>query len=244
MIRRPWTVYVLLGVLVAVWVLFQGGGLSQVLLAATTCDWGMVPGEITRMARVGDGIQIAPSMYCLVDNSPQNILTPLTSMFMHGSWGHLLSNALFLYVFGKSVEDSMGRVRFLALYVICGLAAAALQTAVNPASPIPMVGASGAIAGLLGTYLGLYPRARVRILFVFFFIIRVFQFPAYLVLLWWVGLQVLSGLPQLGSLSSEVSGGVAFWAHVGGFVMGLLLSRLFADSGKVARRTAWRRQFA
>ncbi len=244
MLRRPWVTYGLLATLFAVWVLFQGAGMNNEWLAATACNWGMLPGEITHLAKVGTGFQVGPAAYCLVDNSPSNVLTPLTSMFLHGSWGHLLSNSLFLYVFGKSVEDSMGRFRFLALYLLCGLAAAAAHIAVDPASPIPTVGASGAIAGMLGTYLGLYPRARVRMLFIFFFFFRIFSLPSFFVLLWWAGMQVLGGLPQLTSLNPEVSAGIAFWAHVGGFVAGLLLARLFADRQKVERRRAWRQQYA
>lgn len=244
MLRRPWAVYMLLGLLLLVWLFFQGGGFDHPWLAATACNWGLVPGEITRAAPLGLPVQVGPGLFCVVDREPNTVFTPVTSMFLHGSWGHLLSNALFLYVFGKSVEDSMGRVRFVALYLLCGLAAAAAHIAVDPASPIPTIGASGAIAGLLGTYLGLYPKARVRILFGFLFFIRIFQFPAYAVLLWWVGLQILGGLPQLTSIDASVSAGVAFWAHVGGFVAGLVLARLFADSEKVAQRLAWRRQFA
>ena len=149
-----------------------------------------------------------------------NWLTPLTSMFLHGGWGHLLGNALFLWVFGDNVEDLMGPRRFLWFYLVCGLAAAALHVVLQPASPIPTVGASGAISGVMGGYLVLFPKHRVRM---FFPPIFLFHFPAWLVLLWWFGLQLLAGLPQLTMLHTDPSGGVAVWAHVGGFVAGVLL---------------------
>jgi len=161
-------------------------------------------------------------------------------MFLHGGWAHLLGNALFLWVFGNNVEDSMGRARYVAFYVLCGLAAAALQVAIGPASPVPMVGASGAISGVLGGYLILYPRVRVNMLFVFFVFFKVIPLPAWLVLLWWFGLQVLSGLPQLSAMSSGVSSGVAVFAHIGGFCAGVLLVRPFVDAGRVDARNAIR----
>ena len=128
----------------------------------------------------------------------------------------------------------MGRGRFLVFYLLCGVIAAGVQTLVDPASPVPTVGASGAISGVLGAYLVLYPHVRVRMLFIFF----VIPVRAWIVLLWWFGWQVLSGLPQLMSLDREISGGVAVWAHVGGFVAGVLLVRLFVDENLHRRRLA------
>jgi membrane associated rhomboid family serine protease len=237
-VRTPVITYLLLALLGVVWVVVQGGGFDERVLAATVCNLGLVPGEITNQAVVGTQIPIGPGLACAVDREPVNVLTPLTSMFLHGSWGHLLGNALFLWVFGRNVEDSMGRLRFLVFYVLCGLAAAAAQVLVNPISPVPMVGASGAISGVLGGYLVLYPRVRVRVLFVWFVIIQVFRIPAYLVLLWWIAYQVLLGLPQLTALDSEVSSGVAFWAHIGGFVAGLLAIKLFSRRDYVERHKA------
>jgi membrane associated rhomboid family serine protease len=156
-------------------------------------------------------------------------------MFLHGGWGHLLSNALFLWVFGNNVEDSMGRGRFLAFYLICGLAAAAAHVLVEPSSPVPTVGASGAISGVLGGYLLLYPRVRVRTYFPPIFLFRV---PAWFVLILWFAGQVLTGLPQLSRMRPDVSSGVAVWAHIGGFVAGVVLVKLFANPRRVAQRTA------
>jgi membrane associated rhomboid family serine protease len=177
-------------------------------------------------------------MACVVDDLPINRLTPLTSMFLHGGWGHLLGNCLFFWVFGNNVEDSMGRLRFLVFYVVCGLVAAAAQVLVDPASPIPMVGASGAISGVMGAYLLLYPRVRVNMLFIIVIIIRIIPLPAWLVLLWWFFLQLITGLPQLNQMDSQ--GGVAVWAHVGGFVAGLVLVKLFENRELTSRRTGWR----
>jgi membrane associated rhomboid family serine protease len=134
----------------------------------------------------------------------------------------------------------MGRFRFLIFYLLCGLAAAAAQVAVNPSSAIPMVGASGAISGVLGAYLVLYPRVRVRVLFIFIIFIQIISIPAYLVLLWWIGWQVISGLPQLTSVRSDASAGVAFWAHIGGFVAGVVLVKLFQNRSLVRERTVVR----
>lgn len=238
-LRTPLVTYLLLAALLAVWVMVQGAGLDERTLAETVCNLGLVPGELTGAAAEGTAVPIGPGMACVVDREPLNWLTPLFSMFLHGSWMHLLGNGLFLWVFGNNVEDSMGRVRFLLFYLLCGLAAAATQVAVGPASPVPMVGASGAISGVLGGYLLLYPRVRVRVLFIFIIFIRVFRIPAYLVLLWWIGYQIVLGLPQLTAVDAEGSSGVAFWAHIGGFVAGMLLIKLFArkDLVELHRRT-------
>ena len=232
--NRPVMTWLLLIALAVVWVLVQGAGVDPEALAASVCNLGLVPGELTHRAAIGTGVQIGDGMACLVDADPINLLTPLTSMFLHGGWLHLLGNALFLWIFGDNIEDSLGRSRFLIFYVLCGLAAAAAQIAIHPGSPVPMVGASGAISGVLGAYLRLYPRARVQVL-VFVFIIAV---PAWLMLIYWFGLQLLEGLPQLKSLDPSISSGTAVWAHVGGFVAGFILVGLFARPTMVERHRA------
>jgi membrane associated rhomboid family serine protease len=194
----------------------------------------LVPGELTGRAAVGTGIAVAEGMACVVDRDPINLLTPVSSMFLHGGWAHLLGNCMFLWVFGNNVEDSMGRLRFLLFYVLCGLAAAAVQVAVHPSSTIPMVGASGAISGVLGGYLLLYPKARVRVLFILVIFIQVVRVPAFVVLLLWIGYQVLMSLPELMAVDPEASSGVAVFAHIGGFVAGLVLVKLFARNDYVA----------
>ena len=230
-LSRPRMTYMILAVTWAVWLLVEKGGLDPYALAKSVCDYGLVPGELTHRVALGTAVPIGPGMVCAVDNSPINILTPLLSIFLHGSWGHILGNSLFFWVFGRSVEDSMGSGRFLVFYLICGLAAAGLHIVVNAGSPVPTVGASGAISGIMGAYLLLYPRAHVNM----FFLIFVIPIQAWLVLLYWFGLQVLEGLPQLGQMNPGVSGGVAVWAHVGGFITGLLLISIFADSNLVRR---------
>ncbi len=219
----------------ASWIFVQGG-LSfgdPMPLIASVCNLGMVPGEITRLAPVGSGIPIAPGMACIIDNEPINPLTPLLSIFLHGGWGHIIGNSLYLWVFGNNVEDSMGRMRFLAFYLLTGLAAAGAHILIDPSSPVPTVGASGAISGIMGGYLILYPRCKVRTFIPPFFLIR---FPAWVVLIFWFIGQVITGLPDLMTLNPEVSGGVAVWAHVGGFVAGVLLIRRFEDVSLVRKR--------
>ncbi len=157
-------------------------------------------------------------------------------MFLHGGWMHIIGNALFLWVFGNNIEDVVGRRRFLAFYLICGLAAAAAHVLVDPRSPVPTVGASGAVSGVMGAYLVLFPKVRVRMLFWFIIILKVIPLPAWLVLLYWFGLQLLSGIPELLSPNPEMAGGVAVWAHVGGFLAGVLLVKAFVNPKLLQRR--------
>jgi membrane associated rhomboid family serine protease len=163
-----------------------------------------------------------------VSNDPAGeAFTVLTSMFMHGGWGHLGGNMLFLYIFGDNVEDAVGHVRYATFYVLAGIGAAAAQFLVDPVSPIPMVGASGAIAGVLGAYMVLHPSSPITILVpppLMFFIGFFIELPAWLVAGGWFAWQLMSGVGSLGALQA---GGVAFFAHVGGFVAGLLLIRPF-----------------
>ena len=237
-LRTPIMTIAILVVTWAVWLLIQGGG-NAYPLAVSVCNLGMVPGELTRMAPLGFevplGVINGQGMACIVDNEPINWATPVLSMFLHGGWGHIIGNSLYLWVFGNNVEDSMGRLRFLAFYIITGLVAAAAHIAVTPASPVPTVGASGAISGIMGAYLVLYPRVSVRTYFPPIFLFRV---PAWFVLILWFGSQVLAGLPQLRPFERDVSGGVAVWAHVGGFVAGVILIRMFRNVDFLRRRKA------
>lgn len=235
-LRRPVMTWLLIALTVGSWVLVQGAGMNDYQLIASVCNLGLVPGELTGLAPLGFAVPVAPGVACVVDNEPVNVLTPVLSLFLHGGWGHLLGNLLFLHVFGNNVEDSMGRLRFLVFYLVCGLAAAAAHVLVEPASPIPTVGASGAISGVLGAYVVLYPRVRVHML-VFVFVM---SFPAWLVLGWWFLWQIVGGLPQLLAVNPGVDGGTAFWAHVGGFVAGAALIKLFEKKVIVAERTRLR----
>jgi membrane associated rhomboid family serine protease len=156
-------------------------------------------------------------------------LTVLTSMFVHGGFWHLAGNMLYLWIFGNNVEEAMGHVKFLVFYLLCGVAAVAAQVLPNPASEVPMVGASGAISGVLGAYMLLYPRARVLLgLPLGFVIIELGRWPAIWVLIAWFAMQLVMGAL---SAASNTPGGVAFGAHVGGFVAGCLLVTLFKHRG-------------
>ena len=240
-LRTPWMTILILLALFAVWVGIQSAGLDEFRLAASVCNLGMVPAELLGTRPVGQGIPMGRDLWCVVDAQPLNWLTPITSMFLHGSWGHILGNALFLWVFGNNIEDSMGPVRFLGFYLLCGILAAAAHVVAAPTSPVPTVGASGAISGVMGAYLVLYTHARVNILFFLFIFIRVVPLPAWVALLWWFGWQVISGLPQLSPMRPDVSGGVAFWAHIGGFLAGMVLVKLFENPVLVAKRRLMRR---
>jgi membrane associated rhomboid family serine protease len=148
--------------------------------------------------------------------------TVVTSMFMHGGWMHLIGNMLYLWIFGDNVEDSMGHGRFIVFYLLCGAAAVLAQALPDPTSEVPMVGASGAISGVLGAYLLLYPHARVLVAIPLGFILQTMRIPAGLVLVLWFGLQLLSNM-----MAQAGQGGVAFRAHIGGFIAGMLLIPIF-----------------
>jgi membrane associated rhomboid family serine protease len=166
-------------------------------------EFGLVPCRLTGACRVGPEL-------------PSPVLTIFTSMFMHGGLFHIGGNMLYLWIFGNNVEDTLGHGRYLLFYLLSGVAAALAQTAVGPSSVVPMVGASGAVSGVLGAYLLLFPHAHVTTLIILGFFFRLVQVPAMVVLGFWIVLQVLNGLGSFGS-----SGGVAFFAHIGGFLSGM-----------------------
>jgi membrane associated rhomboid family serine protease len=185
--------------------------------------FGMIPWEITHF-------QESPDLDAASRSDFPNLFTLITSMFLHGGFAHLLGNMLYLWIFGDNVEALTGHGRFLVFYLCCGLAAAFSQVLINPQSHVPMIGASGAISGVLGAYFIRFPGARVHILVWIFFFIRVLRVPAVLVLGFWFFMQISSGL---GALGSQAGGGVAWFAHIGGFVAGLLLIFLFEKEGTV-----------
>jgi membrane associated rhomboid family serine protease len=152
--------------------------------------------------------------------------TPIfTSMFLHGGWLHLLGNMLYLHIFGDNVEDRLGHARFLLLYVLAGVTAGLAQVSIHPESALPIVGASGAIAGVTGAYFLFYPRARVVTLVPIFLFIQVVEIPAFFFLLFWFAFQLLAGV---GNVQRATGGGIAFWAHIGGFVAGMVLGPMLA----------------
>jgi len=160
------------------------------------------------------------------EGGPDQWLTILTSMFLHGGFLHLAGNMLYLWVFGNNIEDAMGHVKFLFFYLLCGGAAAGAQLWIDPEATMPMLGASGAISGVLGAYLLLFPRARVLTLVPFFFLWFV-EIRAVFFLVYWILLQLINGLPSLLFASARHGGGVAWWAHIGGFIAGLVLILFF-----------------
>lgn len=168
-----------------------------------------------------------------------SLVTPFTSMFLHGGLLHVGSNMLFLHVFGDNVEDVLGRGRFLVFYALCGLGAAAAQVLVDTSSMVPMIGASGAISGVLAGYLMLFPHARIVTLVPIFIFIRFIEVPAGIFIVLWFVLQLVLGYLSLGILA-EGGGGVAWFAHIGGFLAGLVCIRLFYRKPKASRRRSFR----
>jgi membrane associated rhomboid family serine protease len=191
---------ILINVLVFLWEL----SLSPAALDAALTDLSVVPANVSRNLL-----------------SLETILDVIRSMFFHAGWGHLLSNMLYLYLFGDNVEDRLGRLLYLVLYFASGFAAAFAQVVIDPTSPIVLVGASGAISGVLGSYLALFPGVRVRGIVPLFYIGMWSEWPAWLVIGLWFVVQLFNGVASLGAASA---GGVAFFAHIGGFVLGMILT--------------------
>lgn len=195
--RTPFVTYTLIAANIAIFLTYWFGLQTEQALNEFYYHYGVVPQFVT---------------------SGYNLASLITHMFLHGGWMHLAGNMLFLWVFGDNLEDLMGHVKFAMFYIAAGFAAAALQIAAEPLSQVPMVGASGAIAGVLGGYLLLFPRARVDVVIILVIIFKVIPIPAWIVLGLWFGIQVVSGV-----VTPSDGGGVAYWAHAGGFVAGLIL---------------------
>lgn len=195
--RTPYVTYTLIATNIAIFVAYWYGLQSEYALNEFFYTYGLVPQVVM---------------------SGQNLPSLITHMFLHGGWMHLGGNMLFLWIFGDNLEDLMGHTKYLAFYILSGFAAAALQIGVDPASLSPMVGASGAIAGVLGGYLLLFPRARVDVVIILIIIFKVFPVRAWIVLCLWFGIQVFSG-----ATTPAQDGGVAYFAHIGGFIAGLVL---------------------
>jgi membrane associated rhomboid family serine protease len=219
----PYVTFGIIALNASVWALVQGFG-SEPMLSGSVCRLGLIPGELLQTLPAGTRFQLGPSSACVLGDS-STWYTTITSMFLHGGWMHIIGNMWFLWIFGNNVEDSMGHVRFAIFYLLCGLAAAMVQVALSPDSAIPMVGASGAIGGVMGAYILLYPRVHVHMLVVLGFFVTTIAVPAVLMLGYWILVQLLSGFGSLGAQG----GGVAFWAHVGGFVAGAILVLVFRN---------------
>jgi membrane associated rhomboid family serine protease len=236
-VRTAVVTLTLIAICTLTWVFVQGAG-TETLLVASVCNLGLIPGELTQTLRVGLQFPISEGVPCTIQPGAQ-YMNVLTSMFLHGGWMHLIGNMWFLWLFGNNVEDSMTRPRFIAFYLLCGLGAALAQVMADPASFIPMVGASGAISGVMGAYLVLYPSARVYTLVPLGFIFTNIALPAWVMLIYWMVIQIFGGLAQT---VAEEGGGVAFWAHLGGFIAGILLIKLFAKTSHVAAHASHRFQ--
>jgi rhomboid family protein len=201
----------------------------------TVFHYGAIPYEFTHPGQECDIVNFGQQVLCegqsgvtgAAEPQPNTWFTALSSMFMHGGLLHIGGNMLFLWVFGNNVEDAMGRVKFAIFYLLGGLAAMALQTAVDPSSTVPSVGASGAVAAVLGGYLLLYPRARVLTLVFLFVFFTFIQIPAMFFLVIWFGQQLLFGYLDYVDPTGG-GGGVAYFAHIGGFLFGLLTVRMLA----------------
>ncbi len=221
-IRRPLITLALIAANGAVWFFVQGLGTPEALVHSV-CELGLLPAEVTGSVPPGTLVPLTADKGCITVSGVW--YTPLTSMFLHGGWLHLAGNLWFLWIFGDNVEDAMGHARFLLFYLTCGLVAAALQVATQPNSVVPMVGASGAIGGVMGAYIVLYPRVRVHMLFILGFYVTTIAVPALWMLGYWLLIQLVGASLSIGS----TGGGTAFWAHVGGFVAGAVLSFLFRN---------------
>jgi membrane associated rhomboid family serine protease len=217
----PLVTWGLIAVNALAWLLVQGMG-AEPRLSLSVCHLGLIPGELLGLLPAGAHLELGPGLYCDLGDNP-GLPTLLTSMFMHGGWLHLIGNMWFLWVFGNNVEDSMGHVRFIIFYLLCGVAAGLGQTLADPDSPVPMVGASGAIGGVMGAYIVLYPRVQVHMLIFLGFFVTTIAVPAVFMLGYWALLQLLGGFSSLGASG----GGTAFWAHVGGFAAGAALIFVF-----------------
>lgn len=234
----PYVVYIILVINIVMFVFFQQAVMTPEGQHFTN-GYAVVPYEITNGIDLTEPMIVRPSGSDIGSRSGQRpiqipeapgpspiYLTLLTAMFMHGSWLHIAGNMLYLWIFGDNVEDNFGHGSFLLFYIICGLAASFAQIFVDPVSPIPSLGASGAIAGVLGSYLIMFPRNRIRTIlpFGFVFLFTPIELPAVVVLGFWIVLQIFE---QARSVAGEAQGGVAYMAHIGGFAVGAVLCFLF-----------------
>jgi membrane associated rhomboid family serine protease len=232
----PVVTYAIIAANVFAWYAVQGLG-TEPALVKSLCTLGMIPVEFLGNVAPGTVVPLGDTA-CVLGGTP-TWHTPFTSMFLHGGWLHLIGNMWFMWIFGNNVEDSMGHVRFAVFYMLSGLIASAIQIVSNPTSYVPMIGASGAIGGVMGAYIVLYPRVRVHMLLFFGFFFTRVVVPASFMLGYWFLIQLLGGYTDIG----RTGGGTAFWAHVGGFAGGAVLVLYFRKPELVRRHPhyGWRR---
>jgi membrane associated rhomboid family serine protease len=226
-VRTPFVTIALIAANVIVYIYQMSLGTQ---FHAFVASFGATPFEITHMTDLVGGFGVAGGTIRHYPGPSPIILTLMTSMFMHGSLLHLGGNMLYLWIFGNNIEDILGPGRFIIFYLLCGLAAHALHIIVDPSSVIPTVGASGAISGVIGAYLIAFPGARVLSLIFLGFFIRMAIVPAFVIIIFWFVIQLVSAMVSLGGMAG---GGVAWFAHIGGFVAGAIL--IYAMAGDVIR---------
>jgi membrane associated rhomboid family serine protease len=214
-INTPYATYLLIFLNIMIWLIVQNFG-SGDQYEESICKFGLIPYSLIYEKALTTCLELNQFGY----------LSILSSMFLHGGWMHILGNLLFLWVFGGNVEDTMGSLRFICFYIFAGIAAGIAQIITNIESIVPMIGASGAIGGVMGAYLILFPKVKVHILVPLFIIFWTFRVPAFAMLGYWIVLQIFDGLNSFGSNG----GGIAFWAHIGGFFFGVITIHLFKDN--------------
>jgi membrane associated rhomboid family serine protease len=236
--RFPILTVAIIAINIGMFFFFQGAFTQpEEKFNANVAEYGAIPYEIAnpgKQCELVGGQIVCEGQEGVQGEAPEGLaptwLTLFTSMFMHGGLLHIAFNMLFLWIFGNNIEDSMGRPRFVAFYLLGGLAALGLQTLADPSAAVPTIGASGAVAAVLGGYALLYPRARVVTVVIIVFFFTVVTLPALLVLGVWILLQIAAGVAELGNpVGGGDGGGVAYFAHIGGFFFGMLLIRLFAN---------------
>lgn len=210
------TILIIVNILIFIYEFSLGKEINQFIF-----NYGLIPASVTSFSEIGFIDRISPFF---------------TSMFLHGSWLHMIGNMLFLYIFGDNVEDKMGHFKYIIFYLLVGFLAAILQVITNIKSPVPMVGASGAISGVLGAYLLFFPGSKILTLVPIFFFIQLMHIPAKVFILIWFFIQFLSGLGSLGTMGN--TGGIAFWAHIGGFIVGLVIAKYFYSSKNYSQKRA------
>ncbi|MGR9037099.1 MAG: rhomboid family intramembrane serine protease [Gammaproteobacteria bacterium] len=215
-IHAPVATTAIIGINILVWLFVQGGG-SEIPLVKSFCFYSLIPGELLGTVPKDTVLELSEKVACVLDHQGA-LSTLVTHAFLHGSWFHIISNLWFLWIFGDNVEDVMGVVRFVIFYVLCILAAAVAQIMADTSAITPMVGASGAVGGVMGAYARLYPKAYIHTVIPLGFFITTAAIPAVYMLGYWFFIQFISAIPAIGGPAQ-----VAFWAHMGGFLAGLVL---------------------
>ncbi|RKO67643.1 rhomboid family intramembrane serine protease [Desulfofundulus salinus] len=219
--RRPFVNWLL--ILINLWVFFfKELGLSQAQLSELFYNLGVIPARVTHALQTGAPLE--------------PLLIPfITAMFLHGGWVHLGGNMLYLWIFGDNVEDRLGHFRFLLFYLLCGVVGSLAHVLANPASPVPVIGASGAIAGVLGGYFVTFRHSRILALVPVFFFLTLMEVPAVIFLALWFVIQLFNGAASLGGVVNPV----AWWAHVGGFIAGMILMKLLTPRSRIRNDYPW-----